>query len=347
MEQGAVGLSTGLDYIVECFATTDELVAACRAIAPYGGLYVTHIRYKAELMPALREAVEIGRRAGVAVHVSHLKGSTPQIVEQVLEFIDKVARREVDFSFDVYPYQSGSTMLSALLPYEVWEEGPTRAAERLRDPVILRRFAQGLRTYKAPLDRVRLAWLAGKADKRHQGKPVLDYAKEMGASVEDALIALLLKEDLAVLMVVDEGDDSLVRPLLQHDLYMMGSDGIYFDDAPVHPRVYGSAGRLLGPCVRQWKLFSLEEAVHKLTGRPAHRFGARGRGILKEGNFADVVVFDPQRITDHATYAQPHRPTEGVEHVLVNGVPVIRDAKPIELLPTPLPGRWLRFNQTE
>ena len=128
MEAGAVGLSTGLDYIEQHYATTDELVAACTAIEPFGGLYVTHVRYKTGLLPALREAIEIGRRAGVKVHISHLKGTTEQEVQEVLALLDR-ARREVDLSFDVYPYQRGSTMLNFLLPYEVWRG---RAAGRAR-----------------------------------------------------------------------------------------------------------------------------------------------------------------------------------------------------------------------
>ena len=128
MEEGAVGLSTGLDYVNQCHATTDEIAAACTAVVPYGGLYVTHVRYKIGLLPALREAVEIGRRSGVKVHISHLKGSSEQEVQEVLAFIDNEARQQVDFSFEVYPYQRGSTMLNYLLPYEVWDGRPAGRA---------------------------------------------------------------------------------------------------------------------------------------------------------------------------------------------------------------------------
>ena len=136
MEAGAVGLSTGIDYIAQCFSTTEELIKACEAIAPYDGLYVPHIRYKSGLINALKETVEIGRRAGVKVHISHLKALTPDDIEPVLEYVDQVARHEVDLTFDVYPYQPGSTMLNYLLPYEVWEDGPLGAMARMRDPVI-------------------------------------------------------------------------------------------------------------------------------------------------------------------------------------------------------------------
>ncbi len=347
MEEGAVGLSTGLDYIAQCFATTDELVAACSAMAEYGGLYVTHMRYKLGLLPALREAVEIGRRAGVPVHISHLKAQTPQLTEQVLEYIDRVARHEVDFSFDVYPYQPGSTMLNYLLPYEVWEDGPLSVLGKLHRPEVRTKFRYTLRDYRQTLDKIHIAHVVSKENTRHHGKLIRQFVEESGLPAEDALADLLIDENLAVLLVINEGDDALIRPFLRHDLYMMGSDGIYHDGGVIHPRVYGSAGRLLGPCVRDWRLFSLEDAVHKLSGRPAERFGLRGRGVIREGNFADLVVFDSETIADRATYADPHQTTVGVEHVLVNGVPIVRDGSPMESLCEPLPGRFLRFRTAD
>jgi N-acyl-D-amino-acid deacylase len=341
MEEGAVGLSTGLDYIVQCFSTTDELVEACSALVEFDGLYVTHMRYKKGLMAALEEAVEIGARAGVRVHISHLKGQSLAQVDEVLSYIDRVARNRVDFSFDVYPYQPGSTMLSYLLPYEVWEDGPLAALGKLRSAELRARFAKGLESYRLDLDHIRIAWVAGKENARHQGKLLSEYVELMGLPPEEALYNLLVEERMAVLLVFDEGDDSLVRPFLQHDLYMMGSDGIYFDDGQVHPRVYGSAARLLGPCVRDLKLFSLEEAVYKLSARPARCFRLPDRGVIREGAFADVVVFDPVTITDRATYDAPHQRSVGVEHVLVNGVPIIEAGAVVEST-GPLPGRFVR-----
>ncbi|MCH8828442.1 MAG: D-aminoacylase [Planctomycetes bacterium] len=345
MEAGAVGVSTGLDYIAQCFSTTDELVEACGVIAEYDGLYVTHMRYKKGLMDALREAVEIGRRAGIKVHFSHLKALSAENSEQVLEYIDTTARQEVDLSFDVYPYQPGSTMLNFLLPYEVWEDGPLAVLGKLRDPGVRSKFAEGLKAYRLDLDHIRIAWVAGRENAVHQGKRLSDYIEECNLPAADALINLLIEERLAVLLVFDEGDDRLADPFLQHDLYMMGTDGIFFPDGLVHPRQYGSVGRLLGPLVRDHKLFSLEEAVYKLAGNAANRFGLTGRGILKEGNFADVVVFDAETVTDRATYDDPHQLTVGIEHVFVNGVPILADGKAIEPNPSPLPGRALRFRE--
>ena len=343
MAAGAVGISTGLDYISECFASTDELVEICSAMAPQQGLYATHVRYKKGTLEGIQEAVEIGRRAQVPVHISHFKGTTPEQIDTLLTYVDEVASREVDFSFDVYPYLPGSTMLSFFLPYEVWEDGPLAVLAKLADPRIRARF--GLILKGVPLDRIRLAWLAGRDNSHYVGSSARAYIDDVGGTPEDALCDLLIQENLAVLMVTHHGDDALVHPFLAHEKYMMGSDGIYFPDGIVHPRMYGSAARLLGPCVRDHKIFSLEEAVYKLSAYPAARFGLKDRGTLRQNNFADIVVFDPETIQDHATFEDPHQYSTGVEHVLVNGVSIIAAGSEVKDLAAPLPGRYLKFKE--
>jgi N-acyl-D-amino-acid deacylase len=166
----------------------------------------------------------------------------------------------------------------------------------------------------------------------------------VGKSPGEALCDLLIEENLGVLLVMHMGHDELIQPFLAHECYMMGSDGIYHEDGVVHPRQYGSAARLLGPAVRNGWL-SLEDAVHKLSGYPADRFGLVERGQLREGWCADLVVFDANVIEDRATYENPHQYAAGVEQVMVNGVRVIADGAPVEKLPAVLPGRSLRFKQ--
>jgi N-acyl-D-amino-acid deacylase len=344
MDAGAVGISTGLDYIAECFASTDELVEVCSAIRPWRGLYATHIRYKKGTLAGLREAVEIGRRAELPVHVSHLKAASPAEAEEILNYVDRVAVREVDFSFDVYPYLASSTILHYLLPYEVWEDGPLAAVAKLADPAIRARFESLLACCGAPLERIVLAWTASKAGAACQGQNVLQYAARQDKSPADALADLLMEENLAVLCVIETGDDEWIDPFLEHPKFMLGSDGIFFADGQVHPRVYGSAPRMLGPLVRDRKLFSLEEAVRKMTAAPAERFGLADRGQIREGAFADLVLFDPRTVSDRATYADPHRLSVGIERVLVNGVEIFSHGRPIDLPATELPGRALRFN---
>ena len=180
MAEGAVGISTGLDYIAECFATTDELVEACTAMAAQQGIYATHVRYKKGTLAGVQEAVEIGRRAGVPVHISHFKGTSPQQIDELLSYVDQVAVNEVDFSFDVYPYLPGSTMLNFMLPYEVWEDGPLGVLPKLNDPAIRRRFARVLDRYANPLDRMTIAWLPGRDNARFIGRTIDEYVQQAG-----------------------------------------------------------------------------------------------------------------------------------------------------------------------
>jgi len=342
MEAGAVGLSTGLDYIEQHHATIDELVNACTAIAPFGGLYVTHVRYKLGLLPALHEAIEIGRRAGVKVHISHLKGSTEQEVQEVLALLDK-ARRDVDLSFDVYPYQRGSTMLNFLLPYEVWADGPLGVLRHLDRPEIRARFRAGLDALAVPLEQITIAWCNAAAGDALEGMNLADFVSDYGRPVEEALIDLLIDSNLATLMVVGPYDkDYLVEPLIQHDLAILGSDGIYFPGGHIHPRAFGSAGRWLGPLVRDRKVQSLEQAVHKASGKSAARFGLTDRGVIRQGAFADLIVFDPASVSDRATYYQPQQESIGVETVIVNGQPIVAEGHPLDLSVGQLPGRRLR-----
>ena len=343
MEEGAVGVSTGIDYISQCFSTTAELVEACEPMAPFGGLYVTHVRYRKTTLGGVKEAVEIGKRAGVPVHISHLKGTTPEMSAELFDYIDNTARKEVDFSFDVYPYLPGSTMLNFLLPYHVWEQGPLGVLPQLVNPDVRREFGRNIASLD--LSHIHIAWLPGSDNAHHIGRLLSDYVEDTGKTPENALCDLLIEENLAVLLVFHHGDDRLIHPWLAHDCYLMGTDGIHFPDGKVHPRMYGSAPRVLGPCVRDHKLFSLEEAVAKLSDRPARRFGCKDRGQIQEGWFADLVVFDAETVADRATYEEPRQLPIGIDHVLVNGVPVIRQGRAVDDLPETPPGRALRFNQ--
>jgi N-acyl-D-amino-acid deacylase len=343
MDAGAVGISTGLDYIAQCFATTDELVEVCSAMAPWRGLYVTHVRYKKGTLRGMQEAVEIGRRAGVPVHISHLKAGTRKDADELLAYVDRVAVNEVDFSFDIYPYTSGSTMLNYLLPYEAWEEGPLAACARLRDPLVRARFETLLDCFPAPPEDIKLAWCATAENAAQQGRSLAEIAAAKGKRPAELLMDLLIEENLAALCVLRGGDDQVVDPFLQHARFMLGTDGIYAPGGHLHPRVYGSAPRMLGPLVRTRKLFSLEDAVRKMSAIPAERFGLVDRGEVREGAFADLVLFNPDTVADRATYDEPRQLSAGIEHVLVNGVPIIAAGEPVEGLGPELPGRALRF----
>jgi N-acyl-D-amino-acid deacylase len=235
-------------------------------------------------------------------------------------------------------------MLHYLLPYEAWEDGPLAVCSKLRDPAMRERFASLLACFAVPMEQVVVAWTATKANGGLQGCSVAELSARAGKSAAETLCDLLIEENLAVLCRLEGGQDEWIEPFLKHPKFMLGTDGIYFPDALVHPRVYGSTARILGPLVRERKLFSLEEAVRRMTGVPAERFGLVDRGVVREGAFADLVLFDPETVADRATYDNPHHFSTGIEHVLVNGVPIVTDGKPLEDLGPHWPGRALRFN---
>tara|TARA_B100000029_G_scaffold417272_1_gene421841 strand:+ start:206 stop:1771 length:1566 start_codon:yes stop_codon:yes gene_type:complete len=343
MQDGAVGISTGLDYIVQCYTNTQELVEACSVIAEYNGVYTTHVRYKKGILEGIREAVEIGKRSGCRVHISHVKGRDEQTVDALLEMFDKVSQ-EVPFTYECYPYQPGSTMLNYLLPYEAWDDGPLGAMSRLGTPSARAHFRQALESYPLNLDRMILAWVPGKENTEFQGRTLEDYVEAVGLPVEEALYSLLIEERLAPLIVFNEGEDERIEPLLKHECCVIGSDGIYHDGGTVHPRVYGTAPRIIGPCVRDKQLFSLEEAVEKLTSKSADAYGLKDRGRVVEGGWADLVVFNADTVTDKATYEDPHQVAEGIDLVVVNGEVILEDGQPATF-DGPMPGRTLHYDR--
>jgi len=343
MRAGAAGLSVGMDYVGQCFASTAELVEVCRSLRAHDGLLVMHIRYALGRLEALKEAVRIGRQAGVAVHISHLMGRSVQESATLLDYIDRVAVQEVDFSFDSIPYCSASTLLSSQLPIQAWDCGPSGALGRMRDPALRRKLAANLEALN--LENYHIAWIAGGRHDYLFGQPLARYIAERDEDPADAVLNLLAETELAVLMVYRYGaGDAPAWPFLAHRCCMLGSDGIWFPQGQIHPRMYGSAARMIGDLVRR-KLFTLEQAVHVMTGRPAARFGLRERGLLAAGHFADVVVFDSERVRDLATYEEPRLRSEGIEQVWVNGCPVVSGGHACRL--DSFPGRALRYGRKE
>ncbi len=269
MEAGAVGMSTGLDYIAQCFSTTDELVDACRAMAPWQAPYVSHVRYKLGTLAGVHEAVEIGRRAGVPVHISHLKASTQQDTDRILSYLDRgsAGSRPLVRHLSLLARLDDAQLPAPLRGVGRRAVGRGRKAARPGGARACGAVRRMLRTAA----RSKSAGLAGQSRTLQyiSRRLVGAYAADMGMSVADALCELLMEDNLAGLSVLENGDDRLVGPFLQHPKCMLGSDGIYFPNGRVHPRVSGSATRMLGPLVRDWKLFTLEEAVRKMTSYPA------------------------------------------------------------------------------
>ena len=259
MDEGATGVSTGLDYVSQFFAETDELVEVIAASAAAAGVYVTHVRYKRGTLAGVREAVDIGRRAGVAVHISHLKGANEREAEELLAYIDNTAVHEVDFSFDIYPYLPGSSMLNQLLPYEVWEDGPLAVLGKLADPNVRRHFAVQLADGAVSLENIRIAWV-GSVDNQHLRGIVTGRMRAPRRTASGRRdLRLLIEENLAVTCVFHIGNDALVEPFLAHPRFMLGSDGIYFPDALVPPatiwlgRADVGAARARAAACSRWK----------------------------------------------------------------------------------------------
>ncbi|MCS6851090.1 MAG: D-aminoacylase [Gemmataceae bacterium] len=337
MEEGAVGLSSGLDYIPSRYAETNELIALCRAIAPDGGVYVTHMRrYDAEGMPAsMEEVFRIGREAGVPVHISHFNSPAALALPRV----DAGRAEGLDVTFDLYCYLAGSSILAMVaLPPEVQEGGVEATLGRLRDLEIRQQLRRGPWQPRGPLEEVRLSFVAAAEHRHLEGMTLSEAAAELDLPIADAVCELLLASELAVGCIAPHRHrtEADIQAMMQHPAMMAGSDGIFTGSRP-HPRGWGCFARYLGHYVRAGT-WTLEQAVCHLSHHAARRFGLKDRGLLREGFAADVVVFDPTAIADRATFDDGRQLAVGVEHVLVNGELVLHEGKRTAALP----GRPLR-----
>jgi N-acyl-D-amino-acid deacylase len=327
LTEGAAGLSTGLSYTPCAHATTEEMVALCHEVAKAGGIYVTHLRsYGPRLLAALDEAVEIGRRSGVAVHVSHLRGSEPStwgLASEIVDRIDGAREAGIDVTFDLYPYTLGCAPLFVLLPLWAQSGGPERILERLRNPAAVARMVAEMADWSVDwaiyrLSNVRPSLPCGQWD----GVPLVEAAAKQGVRVEALIPQLLEESELDATIVASGGNEADNDRLFRHPACMVGSDGVLLGRHP-HPRGFGCYPRLLAQYVRQKKQLRWEEALHKMTGMPAARLNLQERGLLRVGAVADVVVVDPDRVADGATFAAGRRPPTGIEWVLVNGQVVV------------------------
>jgi N-acyl-D-amino-acid deacylase len=307
LEAGALGMSTGLIYDPGRFANTDELVELAALMRGTGGLYATHMRDESTgLLDSVREAIEIGERSGVPVQISHHKASGRSawgLVRESLQLIDRAQARGFDVHADQYPYTAGSTVLSA-----VFRDG---------------KFGGGIGQL-TPGDVV-IASTA--AHPEWEGSSMIALAAEMGCEPA-AAAARILAEDAGTTVVLHVMSEDDVRTVMRHASTMIGSDGIPTLEGKPHPRLYGTFARVLGHYARDLGLFPLAEAVYRMTGFPAAKFGLASRGVVKAGAYADLVLFDPERIIDCGTFEDPHRPPEGIHAVFVNGVLSVRNAQP-------------------
>lgn len=343
MEEGALGVGSSLIYPPAFYAQTDELVALMKVVAEYGGVYISHMRSEANhLLEAIDELIHIARESGAPAEIYHLKASGAanwSKLDSALERIEAARAEGLRITADMYTYAAGSTGLGATMPPWVQEGGHRAWVERLKSPDMRARIKREMNT---PTD----AWenmflLAGspenillvgfKSDalKPLAGRTVGEVAAQRGTSPEDTIMDLVIEDDSRVSAVYFMMLEDNVRRQLRLPWVSFGSDaaslapeGVFLRSS-THPRAYGNVARLLGHYVRDEGVIPLEEAVRRLAALPAQNLQLERRGRLAPGYFADVVVFDPARIRDRATYAQPHQYAEGVRDVFVNGVQVL------------------------
>ncbi len=341
MAEGALGVGSSLIYAPAYYAGTDELVALAAAAGQSGGSYISHIRSEGEgLLEAIDELIEIARRAGVRAEIYHLKASRPENWDKLEAAIAKVeaARAEgLDVGADVYTYPASATGLNAIMPPWAQEGGHDAWVARLRDPATRERIRAEIDMISA--DKILLVGFKSERLKPLTGRTLAEVAAERGVSPEVAAMDLVVEDDSRVGAVYFSMSEDNVRRKVALPWVTFGSDagapsaeGVFLKSMS-HPRAYGNFARLLGRYVREEKLVPLPEAIRRLTSLPAANLKIADRGRLAPGYFADVVVFDPATIADHATFAEPHRYSTGVRHVLVNGVPVLADGEPTGATP--------------
>jgi N-acyl-D-amino-acid deacylase len=365
MEQGALGVSTSLQYVPDVFASTDEIVELAKVARSYGGVYFTHQRSEADhIFESLDEVFAIAERANISATIWHLKASYPENwgkMPEVLERIQRARARGLDVAASAYPYDRASNGLIACLPSWVSEGGAEKMAARLKDPV---QRARAKKEMNEPSATWQNQWLGSGGGKgvlliqvlnpelrKYEGMTLQEIGRQRGQDPEDAAIDLVLNdrsasayslgESQVVLSFMDEAD---VRAAISNPLVTFGSDSpAQAEDGPLsrtkaHPRASGTFPRILAEYVRGQHALSLEEAVRKMTSMAASRVGIMDRGILRPGMMADVVLFDPGSIQDRATYNDPLRYSTGILDVFVNGKPVLFDGK----ITSERPGRALR-----
>jgi N-acyl-D-amino-acid deacylase len=347
MEQGAYGISSGLDYPPGSYASTGELANLAHEAARLGGIYHTHVRYTLgdRFLDPFREAIDIGRRGGAPTHITHFyhRATFPGTPEQMLGLVDDARADGLDVTFDAYPYEWASTRLLITVPPWVQAGGPGPTKERLVDPALRARIRDELQARgvlyagKGGLADIRLGYFAQPENLRFEGRTLGDVSADIGGDIVDVLCNLLIAEGLRINQVTPGPHTDGIRRFYRHPVSMVGTDSTFVGAKP-SPRSYGSYPRILGQFVREEALLSLEDAVAKMTSRPAGRLGLRDRGRIADGFVADLVVFDPATVRSNATYDEPRRFPDGIEHVLVNGTHVVAAGEHTGALP----GRALR-----
>jgi N-acyl-D-amino-acid deacylase len=343
MQQGAVGMSSGLTYTPGMYAKDAELTELCRVVASYGGYYCPHHRsYGAGALEAYEEMVALARDAGCPLHLAHATmnfGVNEGRAPELLALLDEALSSGADITLDTYPYTPGCTTLVALLPSWANEGGPEAVLARLSDDVTAERIrhhlevvgADGCHGVPVDWDTIEISGVSDEALRGFVGRTVQQSAEARGESPWATARHLLLADRLGSTILLHVGHEENVREIMRHRVHTAGSDGILQGTKP-HPRAYGTFPRYLGHYVRELKVLSLEECVARLTGRPAARLRLPDRGLVREGHRADLVLFDPETVAAGSTFEEPRTLPTGIPHVLVDGRFVIEDGRRTDVL---------------
>ena len=340
LEMGSIGMSSGLEYTPGSYASTDELVALCTVVAQYNGLFAIHMRNEDDFVEeAVEEAIDIARRSGVRLQISHLKAQNAanwHKAPHLLQMVDEAAASGINVAFDRYPYTAFSTGLSSFVPIEEREGSKAEVIARLKDPQkgkeIARYGASRIEQLGGPQN---VVITSGQQPDNHKyiGKNLSECAQMAAMEVQEFVHHLLIYENMEVNIIGFAMAEENLRLLYAHRLGMPASDGsVYSPQGPLsnsmpHPRSYGTFPRFLGTYVREQKVVDLQTAIYKMCAFPASRLGLKERGLLIPGYRADVVVFDPATVCELSTYAKPHQFNKGIEHVFVNGVWTLKQGR--------------------
>ncbi|RXY98925.1 N-acyl-D-amino-acid deacylase family protein [Fictibacillus sp. S7] len=336
MKAGAIGLSIGLLYSPGRYASKEELAVLCQVLPKYNGILSTHIRGEGNnLIPSIKEVIWIAEKAGIPLHVSHLKAAGRLNwgkVLEAMELLEEASARGLDVTCDVYPYDAGSTSLTTLLPPWSPEGGIPACLDRIREPATRRRMIEELGEEQEEWDNlvVSTGWdnvvvSSLSCHKEWEGKSLEAISTEIGKSPAEAALDLLLEEGGMVSIIYYHMSNEDVEQVVKWDRSLVISDSLGCETGKPHPRSFGTFPRLFSKNVREDKSLSLEQAIRKVTSFPAQRFSLGKRGLIVPGYHADLTIFDEKKITDTATYHDPIQQPEGISHVIVNGILTIRE----------------------
>ena len=340
LEEGAFGLSTGLDYPPGSYADTQELTALCQEVARLGGIYHTHVRYALgdRYLDPFKEAFEIARGSDVPLHITHFgqRTNSPAGARRMLEYVETQQQQGTDVTFDTFPYAEGSTRLLIMFPQWTHDGGPDKLKEVLRSEEARKRLRKEVHS-GIPWDEIWLTYFEQPHNRKYDGRSAAAIAEMMNKGVVDALCELLLDENLQISFTGTYRNGATVPLFMSHPLCLVGSDAVMLGEFP-NPQTYGTFPAILSEYVREERWLSLPEAIRKMTSYAAQRLDLRDRGILRDGMKADIVAFDPEGVNAPSTRHNPKQFAVGIPYVLVNGQLVIDNGEHSGALP----GRALR-----